>query len=179
MRMIMCQVVVFNVDDRPVPIVHRIIRVHEKEDRSIDVLTKVQPSHDSRVPQHSNFQFLSHEAAPHCVSLCRRLRPTDWWLCSLHDARELASQIGCYVLVGRQQPGRRQAAVRGGPEVAQPKTHHGAGGRVRPSLCVGSGTASTCGSGESGARAYQHTLIVVKHTLSDTCAHLLLSLERQ
>ena len=37
----MLQVVVFNVDDRPVPIVHRIIRVHEKEDRSIDVLTKV------------------------------------------------------------------------------------------------------------------------------------------
>ena len=35
------QVVVFNVDDRPVPIVHRIIRVHEKEDHSIDVLTKV------------------------------------------------------------------------------------------------------------------------------------------
>ena len=31
-------------DERPIPIVHRIIRVHEKEDSSVDVLTKVSSS---------------------------------------------------------------------------------------------------------------------------------------
>ena len=31
----------FNVDERPIPIVHRIIRVHQEDNRSVDVLTKV------------------------------------------------------------------------------------------------------------------------------------------
>ena len=44
-----CQVVVFNVDERPVPIVHRIIRVHEKDDHSVDVLTKVRVGRADRV----------------------------------------------------------------------------------------------------------------------------------
>ena len=39
-----CQVVVYNVAERPIPIVHRIVRIHKKKDSSVDVLTKVTAS---------------------------------------------------------------------------------------------------------------------------------------
>jgi hypothetical protein len=44
----------------------------------------------------------------------------------------------CVCDAGRQQQGRRQAAVRGGSKVAQQETHHGASGRVspHPSVCL-------------------------------------------
>ena len=80
-----CQVVVFNVDDRPVPIVHRIIRVHEKGDRSIDVLTKVQPSPDGCVPLRSTLQL--------CRTLC---------CCRLNAVQNLSAPRVCHQWLASQ-----------------------------------------------------------------------------
>lgn len=34
------EIVVFNIDNRDIPIVHRVLRVHEKADSSVEMLTK-------------------------------------------------------------------------------------------------------------------------------------------
>ena len=82
------------------------------------------------------------------------------------SASELASQVCGVTSAGRQQSGRRQGAVRGRPEVAEPETHHGAGGWVRPCLCADCNTALRAAADQNIVTVHisLHALLRSPHT---------------